>query len=302
MKLTAQLLVSVASLYVACAFQAPSTTTATRSASKLYADSSSPASFLDNLPELPDLFGALKPPSIADVLSESTVFEPTPAGLIQQAGRVIAADLALQDPSLLDTNFQWIGPTVDQSLGKTEYLAAGRFFGLRATFPDYDYRPHDFRIDEADSATVRLTCRVTGTMRGELRLRDEVLPPTGKTMRCPPEAVTMEFDTTTGKVTKLCTGFSMDRLVGNTAGCTGVRAAAVIAGNPPSDWEVYPPTVVVQRFVGRPVPQLEEAGSFLAPFPETVMIQLVKGKSTTAAVVFPFFRGSLLGSFGVKVA
>lgn len=57
---------------------------------------------------------------------------------------------------------------------------------FRSTFPDLDYRAHDFRIDEEDPMTVRVTARTVGTMRGELRLRNEVLPPNGKQMRCPP--------------------------------------------------------------------------------------------------------------------
>ena len=58
----------------------------------------------------------------------------------------------------------------------------------RSTFPDLDYRAHDFRIDEQDPMTIRVTARIVGTMRGELRLRNEVLPPNGKRMRCPPGA------------------------------------------------------------------------------------------------------------------
>ena len=90
----------------------------------------------------------------------------------------------------------------------------------------------------------------------------------------------MTFDAATGKLTKLCSGFTMDRLVGNTRGLCGVMAAAVIAGKPPSEWDIYPPSVVVQRFFGRSVKQLivdpaEEP--LFAPFPESVMIQLAKG-------------------------
>lgn len=69
----------------------------------------------------------------------------------------------------------------------------------------------------------------------------------------------------------------MDRLVGNTGGLCGVMGAATVAGKPPSDWEVYPATQVVKRFFGRPSQRLEEPSSFLAPFPETVMVQLAKG-------------------------
>lgn len=91
------------------------------------------------------------------------------------------------------------------------------------------------------------------------------------------EAITMTFDERTGSLTKLCSGFTMDRLVGNTEGFCGVMAAATVAGKPPSDWEVYPPTQVIKRFFGRPTQQQEEPASFLAPFPETVMVQLTKG-------------------------
>ena len=88
----------------------------------------------------------------------------------------------------------------------------------------------------------------------------------------------MTFDGKSGKLLKLCAGFTMDRLVGNTDGLCGVMAAATIAGSPPSEWDLYPPVNVIQRFFGRPVRQLlEEKNSFLAPFPETVMIQLTKG-------------------------
>jgi hypothetical protein len=140
-----------------------------------------------------------------------------------------------------------------------------------------DYRAHDFRIDENDPMTIRVTARAVGTMRGELRLRNEVLPPNGKQMQCPPEAISMTFDKRTGRLVKLCSGFTMDRLVGNTGGLCGVMGAATVAGKPPSDWEVYPATQVVKRFFGRPAQPVTEASSFLAPFPETVMVQLAKG-------------------------
>lgn len=146
----------------------------------------------------------------------------------------------------------------------------------RAAFPDLDYRAHDFRIAVEDPMTVRLTARTVGTMRGELRLRGESLDPNGKTMLCPPEAISMTF-ANNGEVTKICSGFTMDRLVGNTGGLCGVMAAATVAGAPPTDWEVYPATTVLNRFFARPVQQLTDVGSFLAPFPETVMIQLSKG-------------------------
>lgn len=201
----------------------------------------------------------------------------TPDGLIARAKIALAADLGVQNGNLLADNFICIGPFLDQPLNKVDFLAAGRFFDLRATFPDLDYRAHDYRVDKVDPMTVRVTARTVGTMRGELRLRDQTLPPNGQQMRCPPEAISITFDPNSGKIVKLCTGFTMDRLVGNTNGLCGVMAAATVAGDPPSDWEIYPALTVAQRFFGRPVAQIGESTSFLAPFPETVMVQLAKG-------------------------
>jgi len=211
-------------------------------------------------------------------------FTGTPDQLIVKAREVIASDLAILPDyhDIIDENFIWIGPySYGKPLGKEEYIAAGQFFNLRSTFPDLDYRAYDYRISSEDPYTVRVTCRVAGTMRGDLRLRSETLPPNGKRMICPPEAISMTFDPQTGKLKKLCSGFTMDRLVGNTKGLCGVMAAAVIAGSEPSIWDIYPPTVVAQRFFGRKPKQIEDASTTntptLAPFPETVMVQLAKG-------------------------
>ena len=146
----------------------------------------------------------------------------------------------------------------------------------RTAFPDLDYRAHDYRLDQLDPMTIRLTARTTGNMRGPLRLRKDVLQPNGKRMVCPPEAISITFGRN-GLVKKICSGFAMDRLVGNSAGLCGIMAAATIAGTPPSPFEIYPITTVVSQLFDRPQRQLEEPKSFLAPFPESVMIQLAKG-------------------------
>ncbi len=220
------------------------------------------------------------PPTIS-----SKSFDPVADALIGKSKSVIASDLGIQDPSLLAEEFLWIGPFLEKPLGKLDYLAAGRFFTLRTAFPDLDYRPHDFRIDKNDPLTVRCTVRPVGVMRGPLRLRNELVQPNGKQWRGPPEAISFTFDSESGKVIKLCSGFAMDRLVGNTNGLCGVMAAATVAGVPPSDWEVYPIPTVLTRFFGRPVDPIAEVSTFLAPFPETVMIQLVKGILTTNLAV-----------------
>ena len=81
------------------------------------------------------------------------------------------------------------------------------------------------------------------------------------------------------KVTKLVSGFAIDDLVGNTNGLCGVKAAAVIAGAPPSDWEVYPPSYIASKMLSRKIEQIDGDGDIngVVPFPESVMIQLARG-------------------------
>ena len=189
--------------------------------------------------------------------------------------------------------FQCIQAPLQVPLSKREYLAAGRYFHLRHAFPDYDDRPYDFRIvvhnknnhqnqnTNDDIVTIRCTCRRIGTMRGTLRLRNQVVcPPTEQTLISPPEAWTLSFDRTTGRLVQFVTGFVLDRLVGNTRGTTGVVAASVIAGEDVSMWDWLPPVTILGRFT-RPVPPIPEYSSSSSlpppPFPASVLIQLAKG-------------------------
>ena len=189
--------------------------------------------------------------------SEDT-FDPTPDALIAKARVILATDFGIQDPSVLCPDFIWIRPLAEKPLGKVDYLAAGKFFDLRSTFPDLDYRAHDYRVDAEDPLTVRCTIRPVGTMRGPLRLRNEVVDANGKILREPPQAVSFTFDETTGKLKKLCSEFVIDRQVGNTNGLCGVKAASTIAGVEVSDWEVYPAATVLSRFFGRPMEPIKE--------------------------------------------
>jgi len=180
------------------------------------------------------------PSSTPSFLSQS----PTdPESLLRRTKEILSTNFAIDDPSLLSDDFLFIGPDVisEGPLSKREYLAAGKFFYLPSTFPDLNYRAHDFRINNDDPLTVRFTARTVGTMRGELRLRNEILRPNGKQMVCPPEAISMTFDGVTGRLSKLCTGFTMDRLVGNTGGLCAVKAAATVAGAPRPNGRFIPP-------------------------------------------------------------
>lgn len=199
--------------------------------------------------------------------------------LISKAKHVIRSNLGIDNPDdLADRNFVWINPFVDEPVGKEDYVAAGRYFNLRSAFPDLDYRSYDFRVDPDDSFTIRCTCRVIGTLQEGLQLRDEVLSPNGRIMICPPEGISLTFDPVSMKVTKLCTGFCLDRQVGNTGGCTGIQGASVIAGKPMATWKNLPKeTALLEVFALRPKRLENPTRGLRSPFPQTVMVQLARG-------------------------
>ena len=215
------------------------------------------------------------------------------------------SSLPFYSSSLLSPTFLWVSANNLNDgragiLNKSEYLAAGRFFDLRKSFPDLEWRAHDFRVisDEAGmyndniggnsngtrEITVRFTTLAVGTFRGSpLRLRSKILPPNGKVMRCPPTSVSITYAASgenAGKIIKLVNDMVLDRQFGNTNGLSGIAGAAVIAGAPPSDWEVFPPFMSISRIFARPIKMInerDEEEGYLPPFPDSVMIQLAKG-------------------------
>ncbi len=109
-------------------------------------------------------------------------------------------------------------------------MAAGQFFDLRGSFPDLEYRAHDFRVfvdeereyyhqhsngedggddDGGGQVTVRFTTLVKGTFSGNpLKLRTKLMEANGKVMNCPPTSVSVTFAADgpeKGKIIKLVT-------------------------------------------------------------------------------------------------
>mmetsp|Transcript_32247 Transcript_32247/g.74243 ORF Transcript_32247/g.74243 Transcript_32247/m.74243 type:complete len:378 (-) Transcript_32247:1613-2746(-) len=248
-----------------------------RSSSLVYrnAFSPSPLDKIGSLFSTDDTSGLLpRPPSVPP---PETIEEDDFNVFFSLARAFLSSDLGALDNTLLDKNFLWINPYDINPLGKKDYLIALNFFDLRKSFPDLDYRAHDFRLDPHEPYTIRFTSRTVGTMRNSLQLRNSAIPPNGRVMKCPPETISITFSSS-GKVTKLCSGgFVMDRLVGNTGGVSGVAGAAAVAGNPVSAFDTTPPLAVIGRFFGRTLKPLSDPETFLAPFPETVMVQLAKG-------------------------
>ena len=100
-------------------------------------------SLLDRLPKFP--FSAEQEDDsspVATVMQTlSSEFKATPDGLVTRAKVVLASDLGIQDESLLDGNFIWIGPNLGSSvLDKRDYIAAGKFFNLRCVSLQCDVR------------------------------------------------------------------------------------------------------------------------------------------------------------------
>ena len=160
------------------------------------------------------------------------VFDPlNPKAMVAIVKSFIATDFGIQkstSPLLSDKNFIWVsGNNINDGrtgiLNKKEYLYAGQYFDLRRSFPDLDYRAHDFRVivdekkeyygGESDSdgeVTVRFTTLVTGTFSGTpLKLRSKMIEPNDKeVMNCPPTSVSVTFATAgseKGKIIKLVT-------------------------------------------------------------------------------------------------
>jgi hypothetical protein len=52
---------------------------------------------------------------------------------------------------------------------------------------------------------------------------------------------------------------------------------AIIAGAKPSPLLDTPPLIALSRVLSRPLKPIDEGASVLAPFPDSVMIQLAKG-------------------------
>lgn len=56
--------------------------------------------------------------------------------------------MGMLDEALLDDEgFYFLGP-FDGPIGKQPFLEGSRAFALRASFPDFDFQAHDFRVDE----------------------------------------------------------------------------------------------------------------------------------------------------------
>lgn len=121
----------------------------------------------------------------------------------QQLGPTNPDDLQAE----LADDFKFVAPLVGP-LSKDELIAATTGLDLATAIPDFDARYHDYRVDADDENRVWCTMRVIGTQTGPLQFGGLNAPPSSPPIRVesPPEAVSLRFDATSGKLRELTTG------------------------------------------------------------------------------------------------
>mgnify|MGYP002632188050 CR=1 FL=1 len=137
----------------------------------------------------------------------------------QQLGPTSAEDLERE----LADDFEFVAPLVGP-LGRDAIIAATTGLDLSVGLPDFDARYHDFRADPDDPFRVWCTMRVTATHTGVLSFGGLKAEPRSPpvVVESPPEAVSLRFDSESGKLRELTTGYPLDRRVGSTGGLGGL--------------------------------------------------------------------------------
>ena len=176
----------------------------------------------------------------------------------QQLGPTTAEDLERE----LADDFEFVAPLVGP-LERSAIIAATTGLDLGEGLPDFDARYHDFRADPDDPQRVWCTMRVTGTHTGVLSFggikAEPKMPPT--VVESPPEAVSLRFCATTGKLRELTTGYPLDRRAGSTSGLGGLFGILEGLGYPLPTLLTRPTGIVLApllRPLGRALPTAAE--------------------------------------------
>lgn len=162
----------------------------------------------------------------AAMLSKSS-FKIKPAQLIERAKAVVDKGIGLKNPDDLSEEFVFQFPIVGP-LSKSEYLSAVGGFSLGQMFPDFDKGLYyDFRVDPLKPNRVWFQASFSAVHSGE----GPFGKPTGITVTCPPQAISLSFDEK-GKVVKYTGGYVMDKEVGNSGGMGGIFGPLYAIGKP----------------------------------------------------------------------
>mmetsp|Transcript_23648 Transcript_23648/g.80636 ORF Transcript_23648/g.80636 Transcript_23648/m.80636 type:complete len:232 (-) Transcript_23648:1819-2514(-) len=144
----------------------------------------------------------------------SSSFPIKPEQLIVKAKEVLAANFGCDKPELLADEFFIVLPVV--KLPKDDFVNIFGSFDIKSAMPDLDERFFGFTVDPTEPNRVWFFGRGIGT-HTEKFLRFEA---TGKTIDMTPQVSSLIFNED-GLVTKLTTGYPVDREAGNCGGLGG---------------------------------------------------------------------------------
>ncbi len=185
----------------------------------------------------------------------------------------VSSNFGLNDDSLLADDCIISGPTTYYS-NKQKYLSAlakEQSAFLRAV-PDYDVRAYSFAIDKYDSRKIWFKIRPRGTITGPFSDNGEVYLPNQKNIEFPIQQMSITVNND-GLISKMTTGYVIDKFVGNTNGLVGREGLLYALDNIPSKFTYLPPAIVLKQIFSRNrKPQIRN--SRISPFPVAVMESL----------------------------
>lgn len=136
---------------------------------------------------------------------------------------------ARRDYSVLsETTFQFLGATIGP-LDRMQFIEALDRYDFESGFPDCTYGVHNLWVDPHRPNRVFFVSSFRGTHTG-VGFGDGIKP-TQKSVRSPPQVSSMSFDVE-GKVTRMTSGYVIDREEGNTGGLGAVLGMLYAIGKP----------------------------------------------------------------------
>lgn len=129
---------------------------------------------------------------------------------------------------LSETSFHFLGATLGP-MDRVTFIEALDRFDFEAGFPDCTYGVHNLWVDPHRPNRVFFVSSFRGAHKG-VGFGDGIKP-TGKFVRSPPQVSSMTFDEE-GKVTRLTSGYVIDRAEGNTGGLGAVLGMLYAIGKP----------------------------------------------------------------------
>ena len=188
------------------------------------------------------------------------------------ARKFVRGRLGYDCPDLFAVDFSASGPA-SLVVGKTKFMTESA--PIYKAMPDLDLRGYAFQADPADPSVVWFKLRPEGSISEPFVFNGEVYAPSIlKGVEFPVETGSVKV-TSSGKVTRLTTGYVADRLTGNTNGLTGTNGILSALGQTPAGFTTLPVAFAIKKFFGRnrrPV----NLGRREPPLPAPVMISLAK--------------------------